>query len=87
MSGLFSSPPPPPVVIPPAPLPTPRMPDIGSPVAKEAAIKDVTNSLGMGREGTDLTKKRNQSLGGNNQQQAQSSAPVASDTFSRSKLG
>lgn len=86
MSGLFSKPPPPPpVVIPPPPAPVPRMPDLTSPTAKEAALDQVTSAAGMGRNATDLTgKKRGTVLGGGSSSGSAVSTP---DTYSNSKLG
>lgn len=89
MSSLFSSaspPPPPPVIIPPAPAPVPRMPDIGSSGAREAALDQVTSASGMSRDATNLTGRRRQTLGGGGA--SQSSAPVATgDNYSTQKMG
>jgi hypothetical protein len=87
MSGLFSSaPPPPPVVVPPPPAPVPRMPDLGSPNAKEASLDQVTSAAGMGRNATDMTgKKKGTVLGGGSS--GGSAAATTPDTYSNSKLG
>lgn len=85
MSSLFgSAPPPPPTIIPPPPAPVPRMPDVASPNAREAALKEMTTASGMSRDSTNMTKKR-QTLGGGNA--TPSAPPTSADTFNNTKLG
>lgn len=88
MSSLFGgAPKPPPVVVPPPPSPVQKMPDLASPNARESALAEATATSGMSREGTDLTGKKRQTLGGGGGGN-QSAAPVAtSDTYNSRKLG
>lgn len=60
MSSLFggASAPPPPMIVPPPPMPVPKAPDIGSPVSNEASMNKAAQTLGGGREGSNLTKQR-----------------------------
>lgn len=86
MSSLFgSAPPPPPVMVPPPPAPVPKMPDVASPNAREAALAQVTTASGMSRDGTNMTKKR-QTLGGGGSA-TPSAPPTSADTFNNKTLG
>lgn len=87
MSSLFAkAPAPPPVVVPPPPTPVPKMPDLNSANAREAALAEATTASGLSRDSTDMTGKKRQTLGGGGGQSA--SAPVATnDTYNSRKLG